>query len=902
MEGLFIEGHLGHGSNSLTNRMDRSRDQGTTPKDSRSSAENPSSSKPKLKEKMSAAPTHSDAQETEGYSRPRTWKDKPGMAKKRKSTKKRQYWEMVEVDDIDDESFEESALSVRDSTSRPKGKSKSKSENGSQRAPINYVISSDADSESESAVETDEEDYEERSKSARTKAKGKGRPKQNLKSPSAKAKKGKKHKNNKKEKKEDKDRAQSQEADIQGLSLSSMENTVYTIDGILSAEYKLSNATGKKSWLYTIKWHGYTIAQTAHEEPIPAEFFGDGEIIEEFWSGVGAKLDVYSTTKTEKGVPVLEPKGKTGERYVASPRSLVKWHIAAYRKYKEESLVFVRRLRRLEKRLENGARLDKKIVTVRGILKKGKEELRAHIADTKREIDINARAARANGEPFDLEEAMEDVSESDIATDYALGETVSTDDDEDYRQVSPARVPTKKRKAIAISLSDSEDLPLTVSRPAPNPASEVVQDTSSGIKLKLPVKASRLEEDRTPKERNLAPWPTKSSGQPKPKLPNSGNNQPSTSLVKEPTSNQDNSLPSASPRNPSERSANELRPKPRKRMKQLVEDSQRTSTGKISVRSLIEGRHPSPSRIQKVTPPTTASPHLEDTMPVTGPANEEQDFVPSASGPLFLDGPEAHAAADSNRRRISWAFGADTPSLDAVRIGRDRYGIPATVSATPNVSALSPPVRSGTQASSRAEDDRQLPSEAARDRSVDLNRPQTLPVGETVPFVKAEPHSPEHKYSGSEGEVEHDLGLDVELDYPGVPEPIVVRDDHRPRPPPETSGVTFHLRFDAPHIGKRTIGKVKLESISDPINLGDPLAMFESLFLGGERELVIDQAITDAGRFLGGQKVNQFARIRPENTESTKEINKLTLLFQNTRQPVSMPERATINRCIELTG
>lgn len=114
-----------------------------------------------------------------------------------------------------------------------------------------------------------------------------------------------------------------------------------------------------------------------------------------------------------------------------------------------------------------------------------------------------------------------------------------------------------------------------------------------------------------------------------------------------------------------------------------------------------------------------------------------------------------------------------------------------------------------------------------------------------------------------------------------------MRDDYRPRPPQETAGITFYLRFDAPNIGQRNIGKVKLENLSDPKNLGDPLAMFESLFLGGDKELVITQTITDPSKFLGGQKVNQFARIRPENGESLKEINKLTILFQSTRQPVS---------------
>lgn len=96
------------------------------------------------------------------------------------------------------------------------------------------------------------------------------------------------------------------------------------VDGILSAEYKFDEATRKKCWLYTIKWHGYTIAQTADEAPIPAEYFGDGKIIEDFWNGVDVELDMSCQAKTENGSTVLEPRGRTGEKYVASPRTLGK--------------------------------------------------------------------------------------------------------------------------------------------------------------------------------------------------------------------------------------------------------------------------------------------------------------------------------------------------------------------------------------------------------------------------------------------------------------------------------------------------------------------------------------------------------------------------------------------------
>ncbi|KAJ9118321.1 hypothetical protein QFC22_004232 [Naganishia vaughanmartiniae] len=173
--------------------------------------------------------------QTELVSKPQTWKDKPGMAKKRKTTTKRQYWEFIPVDDDDDDTFDEGVLGLRNGMGGIQGRGSEV--NGSKRVPIKYVDSSDADSESASAVETDEGDYEEPSKSVGIKVKGKGKRKATgsqevVTRPLLKSQKGKDKQRKKKRKKKRKtggDNEEPQIGEIIGLSLSSMDNKVWTI-------------------------------------------------------------------------------------------------------------------------------------------------------------------------------------------------------------------------------------------------------------------------------------------------------------------------------------------------------------------------------------------------------------------------------------------------------------------------------------------------------------------------------------------------------------------------------------------------------------------------------------------------------------------------------------------------
>lgn len=398
---------------------------------------------------------------------------------------------------------------------------------------------------------------------------------------------------------------------------------------------------------------------------------------------------------------------------------------------------------------------------------KGKEELKAHILDTRREIDINERAIRANGSPFELEDVMGDISESDIDTDYALGIAASTDEDDRGRHSPQVRDPSPQRfkRKVQVLSSDSENEPIL----KPKVKARVAQETPSGIKLKLP-KVPRSHEDKLPKESNGAAVPFKSPGQNQPKLPDERPFKTSSPVKEQPKQ----ALPWLTLKIPSElgeRSASDLRPKPRKRVKAIDSDSQRTALGQISVRSIIEARNSSPKSM-KPPPPSAASSRLEETVPSTSsvvPAKQTDipDSASLESAPLFLEEPET---VHSHRRRGQWAFGADTPSPAAARTNMERFGIMDSANATSTSTAPAGPAQNGVQSDTPIQSNGVSSTlVAGGDTTLTSNRSRTPPPSNVVPFVKPEPQSPgQDNYSGSEGEVEHDLGLDAELNYPGV--------------------------------------------------------------------------------------------------------------------------------------
>lgn len=221
MEGLISQGHLR--TDTISSR-DHSSSVEPVPHPTSTHRES-STSKSKKKKMPSSAPG-TPCDERAGPSKPQTWKDKPGMAKKRKRAHVKPGWEMIEVDDEDDEDVMSSGEIV--SGPRPSTSGlKSKSNGQSSRRPVYDVdSSSQGGSSSESAQETDEDDYGMvKSQSSRKNSKKKGKQVERYKSPVSKKPKGKEGKAGKAVKK----RALSQDPEIQEIALSSLDNSVFVI-------------------------------------------------------------------------------------------------------------------------------------------------------------------------------------------------------------------------------------------------------------------------------------------------------------------------------------------------------------------------------------------------------------------------------------------------------------------------------------------------------------------------------------------------------------------------------------------------------------------------------------------------------------------------------------------------
>lgn len=225
MEGLISHGHL---RGKTVSSRDRSSSVEAVFVPRITSTHQESSTSKSKKNKMPSSAPRTPGDERGGPSKPQTWKDKPGMAKKRKRANVRPGWEMIEVDDDD----EDVISSGRDVVSGPRPSTsglKSKSNGESSRRPAVYEVdsSSQGGSSSESAQETDEDDYGmAKSQSSRGKnSKKKGKQVERRKSPVSKKQKGKQGKAGKAVKK----RALSQDPEIQEIALSSLDNSVFVI-------------------------------------------------------------------------------------------------------------------------------------------------------------------------------------------------------------------------------------------------------------------------------------------------------------------------------------------------------------------------------------------------------------------------------------------------------------------------------------------------------------------------------------------------------------------------------------------------------------------------------------------------------------------------------------------------
>ena len=457
----------------------------------------------------------------------------------------------------------------------------------------------------------------------------------------------------------------------------------------------------------------------------------------------------------------------------------MKWHIIAYRKYKDDCLRFNKRLRRLER---EGTKLNKDTIEEIRTLKWYRKEVVAHMEDARREIDINRRKCRS----FGIDAPDEDeISEQDIDTDVALGDASTSD--------SAPSPPKKKRKAEQRDDSDSDRAPQS-SRPKPKkksrPEEQKAKDAfkarfmqeqpteKTGIKLKIPrnsfspevalkkapandvapirsleknpakgairIKAPekkpiKLDEARTEKRAQEAqsqqsrlsegrpgesrPQESRRPKESRPQESRPQESRPQGSRPHEPQPQnsrpQKIQSPAASgpiphePPSPAQPLPVESRPKPRRCSKPPTE--------KLPTKETESRRESATSeQTQDVSRPQSLP--LQDLPPA--PSTVPGPNSGTVSAPLFMDPPEVSRRLPP--RQDQWTFASEMPSV----VSEPTRKAPATG-------------RNGDEAV--VVDD--FPSPVAL--------PADLPV-------RSEPVSP-GGYSGSEGEVEHDLGLDAEF-------------------------------------------------------------------------------------------------------------------------------------------
>jgi hypothetical protein len=269
------------------------------------------------------------------------------MAKKRKRTTAKPGWEYEEVDEDDEEvisSGRDIVMGSRPSTSGLKSNKKA-----SSRRTVYEIDSSSGESSSESAEETDESFEQVRSTKSKRSANGNKGKRADIPRPVAKQKVNTQKENKQQENKQKGNRAVKggkkipiqEDPEIKDIALSSLDNDVFVIgkpsimrddcpkpnllsDAILRADFGDFGDTALPCWHYTIKWHGFTIAQTAHETPIPAACFdGDGAVIADFWRDLQIPTSDSCITRNGDGFSIPEPKKRPGP-ILASPDTLGK--------------------------------------------------------------------------------------------------------------------------------------------------------------------------------------------------------------------------------------------------------------------------------------------------------------------------------------------------------------------------------------------------------------------------------------------------------------------------------------------------------------------------------------------------------------------------------------------------
>lgn len=363
--------------------------------------------------------------------------------------------------------------------------------------------------------------------------------------------------------------------------------------------------------------------------------------------------------------------------------------------------------------------------------------------DARREIDINRRACRKARLPTPDED---EISERDMDTDEALGDVTSSED-----APSP---PKKKRKSDHQSNGYlSEDRPPS-SRPLPKPKvrpedqkakntfkAKVLQEQpppqKSGIKLKIPrtsvspevTKQKKDAMNGVPRIKSPEKKAPKSDDARIPKRPQESRPQPQQTRPVEsrpeatrppgpravpPRPVQQERVPS--PAKEPESRPKVDRPKPRRRSHAMEESPTKQADPRGESVTTQSARDMSPPQIPALQKPNRPA-----------PIAPERSSDP-ASTPLFMDPPEVSRRINQRKEGLELASGLPSP-------------------------AITTPVNSVPASGRNAEE------------AVVIDDFPSPGAVHAMPVVKPEPVSP-GGYSGSEGEVEHDLGLDADINDP----------------------------------------------------------------------------------------------------------------------------------------
>lgn len=121
-----------------------------------------------------------------------------------------------------------------------------------------------------------------------------------------------------------------------------------TTDAIISARWCRRDPQNRRAgyaWHYVIKWHGFTLEQTEHEQPITHDMFSDETtFVKEFWESRGASSISKKGSTSQFKMHPSEPAGTKGWVNLTGDPLLVHWYKEALKQYVREKAELTEKL------------------------------------------------------------------------------------------------------------------------------------------------------------------------------------------------------------------------------------------------------------------------------------------------------------------------------------------------------------------------------------------------------------------------------------------------------------------------------------------------------------------------------------------------------------------------------